>query len=120
MRNIKGEVMIAIGMLVLLFVLFNPWSLFMPGYVAMSLLVAITALFIIFAAFLWKESDGDERENFHRLFADRMAYLTGSGVLILAMVAGELAHVIDPWLIFALAAMIVAKVLALIYTKIKL
>jgi hypothetical protein len=75
--------------------------------------------FIAFATFLWKEKSGDEREEFHRLFADRIAYLIGSGVLLLGIVIGELAHALDSWLVFALAAMVLAKVFALIYGKVK-
>jgi len=46
--------------------------------------------------------------------------LSGSGVLIVAMVVEELTRMIDPWLILALATIVVAKVASLIYTKIKL
>jgi len=33
---------------------------------------------------------------------------------------GELAHALDPWLIYALAIMVIAKVVGLIYSKRKL
>jgi hypothetical protein len=49
-----------------------------------------------------------------------MAYLVGSAVLLIGIVVGELGRVLDPWLILALALMVMAKVAALIYGKIKL
>ena len=120
MKNFSGELSVSLGLLVLLLVIFNPWALFMPGYLVMSFLIAAVVLFIAFATFLWKENSGDEREQYHRLFADRIAYLAGSALLLLGIVIGELQHALDPWLIFALAAMVVAKVVGLIYSKINL
>lgn len=120
MNNIKGELAVGLGLLVLLFVIFNPWQVFMPGYVVMGLLIGAVVLFGILATFLWNEDHGDEREHFYRLFADRTAYLAGSTVLLIAIIVEELGHVLDPWLIVALAIMIVAKVGALMYGKNKL
>ncbi len=120
MNTIKGELVVGSGLLILLFIIFNPWNIFMPGYVVMSLLAGAIVLFAIFAIFLWNENSGDERERFHRLFADRIAYLVGSAVFLAAIVVEELAHALDPWLIAGLAVMILTKVAALIYGKTKL
>jgi uncharacterized membrane protein AbrB (regulator of aidB expression) len=120
MNSFKGELSVGIALLALLFVIFNPWNVFMPGYLIMGFLVGIIVLFITFATFLWKENSGDEREEFHRLFADRIAYLCGSGILLIGIISGEISHAPDPWLIVALAIMIIAKVGGLIYSKIKL
>ncbi len=120
MKNLRGEIAVAIGLLILLFVIFNPWSVFMPGYAVMGLLVGIVALFAVFAIFFWNEGRGDEHERFYRFFADRVAYLLGSGLLLVAIIIEELSHALDPWLLFALAAMIIGKVAGLIYGKNKL
>lgn len=116
----KKELLVALGLLVLLFIIFNPWNLFMPGYAVMSLLIGAIVLYIFFATFLWREHHGDEREQFHRLFADRIAYLAGSALLLIGIIVGELQHALDPWLIYALALMVVAKIAALLYGKNKL
>jgi uncharacterized membrane protein len=116
----KKELLVGLGLLVLLFVIFNPWNMFMPGYAVMGLLVGAVVLYIFFATFLWRENHGDERERFHRLFADRIAYLAGSAFLLIAIVVQELGHALDPWLIFALALMVIAKIVGLIYGKNKL
>ena len=120
MNTFKSELSIGIALIVLLFVIFNPFSLFMPGYLIMFFLIGAIVLFIAFATFLWRENEGDEREAFHRLFADRVAYLCGSGILLIGIVIEELNHSLDPWLIYALALMVIAKVGGLIYSKIKL
>jgi putative flippase GtrA len=116
----KGELAVGVGLLALLYIIFNPWRLFMPGYVIMGFLIAVVVLYVAFATFVWKENRGDERERYHRLFADRIAYLAGSAILLLGIVLGELQHTLDPWLIAALAVMVMAKVAGLIYGKNKL
>ncbi len=120
MNTFKGELSVGLGLVALLYIIFNPWNLFMPGYIIMGFLIAAVVLYTAFAVFLWKENHGDEREEFHRLFADRIAYLAGSALLLIGIVAGELQHALDPWLVFALAIMVIAKVVGLIYSKNKL
>lgn len=121
MKSFGGELAISIGLLALLFVIFNPWNIFMPGYVVMAILVAAIVLYVAFATFLWRENHGDEREAYHRLFADRIAYLVGSAILLVGIVIAELGHTPpDPWLFFALGAIVIAKVAGIIYSKIKL
>jgi peptidoglycan/LPS O-acetylase OafA/YrhL len=120
MKNIKGELSVSIILLILLFAVFNPWQIAMPGYVVMCLLLAVLLLFIGFAVFLWREGRGDERENLHRMVADRIAFLTGSALLVAGIIAEELSRALDPWIIGVLAVMILAKMIGLIYAKIKL
>ncbi len=117
MKHFSGEIAVSVVLLALLFILFNPFGVFMPGYVVMGLLLGAVVSFGVFSIFLWREGEGDERENLHRMFADRIAYLTGSGLLLAGIVVQELSHSLDPWLIYALAAMIIAKVVARIYSK---
>ncbi len=118
--TIAKELTVAVAFLILLFVLLNPWSLFMPDYVAMSILVALVVLFAFFANMLWREKGGDEREMLHRMFSDRIAFLSGSVILLIGVIAGELTQGINPWILYTLAAMVVAKAIGLIYTKINL
>jgi len=117
MKHFSGEIAVSVILLILLFILFNPFAVFMPGYLVMGLLVAAVVCFGIFSLFLWREGEGDERENLHRMFADRVAFLSGSALLLAGIVIGELSHQLDPWLIYALAIMVIAKVAALIYSK---
>ncbi len=116
----KSELSVGLGLLALLYIIFNPWNMFMPGYLVMGLLIGAVVLYITFVTFLWRENHGDEREQFHRLFADRLAYLVGSALLLLGIVIGELRHALDPWLILTLAVMVLTKIAGLIYGKNKL
>jgi uncharacterized membrane protein len=120
MENYKSELLVSLGLLVLLYIIFNPFGMFMPGYLIMGFLTAVIVFYIVFATFLWKENNGDEREEYHRLFADRIAYLAGSAILLIGIVVSELAHALDLWLIYALAIMVIAKIVGLIYSKRKL
>jgi len=120
MKEIRGELIISFILIGLLAILFNPWNTAMPDMMVMSLLLGLVSLFSIFVIFIWREKKGDEREEFHRLFADRMAFLVGSGVLIAGVIIQELSHAIDRWLIATLAFMVLAKVAGLIYSKRKL
>lgn len=116
----KGELLVGLGLLVLLFIIFNPFGFFMPGYMIMGFLIVAVVFYLTFATFLWKEKKGDERENYHRLFADRIAYFVGSGILLIGIIISELNDLKDPWLIIALGAMVIAKIAGLIYGKNKL
>lgn len=120
MKHFSGELVVGSVFLVLLFALANPWDLFMPNYIEMVILAVLAALFGMFANFIWRENGGDERDRFHGMFADRIAFLAGSGILLAAVIVGELYGQPNPWILFALAAMVIAKVTGLIYTKIKL
>ncbi|HUZ92493.1 MAG TPA: hypothetical protein VNG29_00650 [Candidatus Paceibacterota bacterium] len=119
MKNFLGEFTVAVVLLALLFVVLNPWGVFMPTYLVMTILAAMAALFGVFAIFIWRENPADERERLHNLSADQMAFLAGSGFLLLGIVVGEFARQSDPWLILALDVMIIAKIAGLMYAKIK-
>ncbi len=117
MKEIRGELIISLILIGLLFVIFNPWNIIMPDMMIISILLCLVSLFSIFTIFIWREKRGDEREEFHRLFADRLAFLAGSGVLIIGVVIQELNHTLDRWLVTALVVMILGKVIGLIYGK---
>lgn len=85
----------------------------------MMLAVSAIVLFAFFAIFIWREKDGDERENLHRALAGRFAYLTGAGVLVLGIVIQLLRHQLDYWLVWALLIMVLAKIVGIVYTRFK-
>lgn len=98
----------------------NPGHLLMPENVVSMLIVGLIVAFLTFAAFLLKEKASDEREAIHILTAGRISYLVGVGVLILGIIMQAAKHDIDPWLIIALCAMILSKLLSRIYTRLKM
>jgi hypothetical protein len=119
MKNFLAELIIALVLLALVFVLFNPSNIFMPTYVEMCILAALVVLFGVFANFIWREKSGDEREQLHRMLADRIAFLAGSGVLLLGIVVQEFSNTLSPWLLLTFAVMVITKIAGLIYAKVK-
>ena len=120
MKNNLSEVFISIVLIVLLALFLNPFSWFMPSMLVMTLLAVLLIAFFIFAAFVWREKAGDEREQTHQMLAGRVAFLVGSGVLVLGIIIQEYQHALDPWLVYTLGAMILAKVGTLLYGRKKL
>ncbi len=120
MKHFAAEIVVAGIFLALLVVVFNPWHVLMPTYLQMVMLAGLVGLFGAFANFIWGEKAGDERERLHSMFADRLAFLAGSGILLVCVVWEELQGQLNPVIIITLAAMVIAKVAGLIYTKAKL
>jgi hypothetical protein len=84
------------------------------------MLILLILSFISFSAFLWREKPADERESLHALLAGRIAYLIGVGILIAGIIVQSTKHNIDPWLIITLCAMVVTKMILIIYSKDKM
>ena len=84
---------------------------------AMTLSTLLLVLFSIFAVFVWKEHAVDEREQLHKLLAGRTAFLIGSGLLSIAILYQSLAHTFDPWLPATLGAMILTKLLGIVWAR---
>lgn len=114
-NNYFKETILSLILVVLAFLLINPFMFWMPTAFAMATVAVFAIIFFAFASLVWKESSGDEREDLHKLMAGRVAFLTGSGILVVAIIVQVFAHAIDPWLVAALTAMILAKVIALAY-----
>lgn len=103
----------ALVLVVLLSALTDPFMLAMSAPVAMLCLVAAAAAAAVFAGFVLSERGGDEREEAHRAFSGRAGYLAGLALLTLGVLwEGFTLHHVDPWLLSALAGMVLAKVVA--------
>lgn len=98
------------------FFLANPFDLWMPEMTHMFVLAVAVAVFGAFSVFVLMERAGDERENEHRHSAGRAAFLAGGAVLIVGIIIQTLAHTLDPWLVWALLAMVAAKSIARVYS----
>jgi peptidoglycan/LPS O-acetylase OafA/YrhL len=104
------EFLVALVLVVSAVLLVNPFELWMPDMMYMTVLAVVVAAFGVIAAFMVKERAGDERDESHRSFAGRAAFLVGSGILVIGIVAQTFSHTLDPWLVAALAGMVLAKV----------
>lgn len=106
--------------LVLLFVLvcfINPFGLWMTDGFHMTLLGLVTALFSVFAMFLWKDGAQDERESLHRFISARFAYVVGGVLLLIGTIFQAFTHQLDLWLPLVLAGMVFAKIVGRVYAR---
>ena len=110
MKNNIVEKIVPAALILLAILLLNPFDFWMPDMMVMGMLVGAIVLFGIFASFILREGKLDERDELHRTFAGRNAFLAGSGMLILGIVVQGYAHSVDPWLVATLFLMIVVKI----------
>ncbi len=117
MKNnfLLNEMVIATILIVLVLLFLNPFDLLMPPPILSMLNLFLIAVFGIFAAIIWKEKPRDEREGLHRMIAGRFAFLIGSGILVLGIMMQSIDNAVDPWLVYALVGMILAKIFGLLY-----
>ncbi len=114
------ETLIAIVIALIAIIFLNPGHLTMPESVVSMLTVGIIVAFFIFAGFVFREKTMDEREAAHLLRAGRFAYLSGMGVLVVAIIVQATQHEIDIWLVLSLCVMLLAKISSRIYSRIKM
>ena len=115
----KSELIISAVLLLLLVLLLNPMDFLMPTPIDMMLLVIFLLFFSLFALFMFRENPKDEREGLHRYIAARAAFLLGAAVLVIGIFLQSLSHNLDPWLVVALATMILGKMTGLLFGKMK-
>lgn len=110
-----NETIIATVLVVLLVLFLNPFDFLMPPPFLSMLVIVLIAIFGMFVSIVWKEQVRDEREVLHRMLAGRFAFLVGSSILVIGIIVQELRHVTDPWLIYALSGMLIAKIVGMLY-----
>ena len=118
-KDFLSEIVIAVVMVLLLFVLINPTNIFMTTAAEMTILVGLVLLFGLFTLFVWREKIQDERDAMLRMMADRIGFLAGSVALMAGIVIESLRHQLSDWLLIALASMIIAKIIGIVYGKIR-
>jgi uncharacterized membrane protein YobD (UPF0266 family) len=118
-QNFLIEILLAVVLIGLLIILINPFEIFMPSALLMMLAIVLALIFAIFAIFVWKEKPADEREAFHGMHAGRVAFLVGSGFIVLGIIVQTFSHQVDAWLVAALGVMVLTKLAGLIYTRMK-
>jgi NADH:ubiquinone oxidoreductase subunit 4 (subunit M) len=107
--NIK-EAIVTLCLIAIAILLLNPFHFWMPDMMVMCMLAIALILFGVFASFILREKSVDEREDAHRTFAGRNAFLAGSSILMIGIVIQGYTHSVDPWLIITLIVMILVKI----------
>ena len=89
----------------------------MPMMGEMTALLIVAVLMLVWAGFIMREKPADEREVVLTMKSGRVAYLSGLGVLLVALIVQGMAHSIDPWIAIALAVMVLAKLFTRLYLE---
>ena len=110
MQNNWKETVTTICLIVIAVLLLNPFHFWMPDMMLVGILAIALVLFGIFASFILRESIVDERDVLHRTLAGRNAFVAGSAVLMLGIIAQGYNHSVDPFLVVALIVMVVVKI----------
>ena len=118
-NNLLQEILVAVVLVVLLVLFLNPFDFWMPTTILMTMVFILVVAFALFVSFVWRENGGDERDILHRMLAGRMAYIVGTSVLVLGIILQCFQHNLDPWLVLALGAMILAKVGGRVFARLK-
>ena len=116
MKNNLAETFVACALILIALLILNPFHFWMPDMAHITMLVAFLVVFGVFATYILREKILDERDAFHRMFADRMAYLAGTSVLFVAIAYGAWIDAVDSWLVGSLVVMIIVKLGARFYS----
>ncbi len=111
------EYLSATAIITIAIIFLNPTHLTMPSSVVSMLTLGLILAFLAFSALIFREHTSDERESLHRLVSGRISYLVGVGTLIIGIIVQASLHEIDPWLVIALCAMVLSKLVSRIYSQ---
>ena len=105
------HLVVSVVFLILLLLMANPFDFWMPTSIAYLSVAAVALVGALYAGLVYKEYPRDEREEGIRGSAGRVAYLVGIVVLILGIAVPIFMNDHPSvWVIGALAAMVIAKV----------
>lgn len=114
-NNLQKQVIFTSILSLILLVFINPFDIFISVKIWMTLIFIFLILLVIFLALLWKTKPEDEREDEHIKFGSKVSFIAGAGVLTLGMVYQSLTKDFDIWLPATLLAVIVTRLIAIIY-----
>lgn len=114
-KTFLSELIVSIVLIILLTLLLNPFGFFMPTTLLMMMLAGLVVVFAVYAGFFFKENARDEREGLHKMFAGRVAFLAGTGTLVVGIIVQSFQHNLDFWLVVTLGIMVIAKIIGRIY-----
>src|SRR5690606_31922250 len=106
------ELLIGIVILGILVVLLNPTHLLMPDSINTMLVLGFIIMFLVFIGLVWREQASDERDTLHIHKSGRWSFFTGTTILVIGIVVQATNHDVDPWLLYALSGMVLAKLIS--------
>ena len=77
------------------------------------------AVFFVFAFFICHHKKNDERDDYVLFLGERFGFIAGSAILMIGLLIQAKAHEVDIWMAVAFTGMILAKIVGMIYAKLK-
>lgn len=111
-----NEITVSVLFVLLLLFFLDPLMVLMPSQALYLLMAGAVVLFVLFAGLVWRERPLDERDELHLMLAGRIGYLSGTVVLLVGVLVQSTSGHVDPWLVLALGAMIIGKLLGLFWS----
>ena len=118
-KTIIIEILVALLLVALLILFLSPIDLLMPMTTGAMSILLVAVLFMIFSALVFREKSRDERENFLKMNGGRISFLSGSVIAVIGILYQSTTHNIDPWLVYTLIGMILAKTTTRLYSSFK-
>lgn len=112
-----GELITSFLLIGLVVFILNPMNWWMPSMMFEAAVILLVIIFSVFACLVWIEKARDEREVLHKMHAGRIGFLTGLTTLVLGIVIQAGTHNIDPWLVIAVSAMLIGKIIGHLYSQ---
>jgi hypothetical protein len=106
-----SDTLLAVAVLAVLFVKADPFKWFMPDDMQMLFLCVLAAALALYAGAVFREKARDERESSNLYRASRWGYLVGLVALSALVVAQDILHRLDPWLLAILGLMVITKMI---------
>lgn len=118
-KAILLELIVAVALIGLLVLFVSPIDLLMPMTTSTMSILLVAVLFLIFSSLVFREKARDERENILKMNAGRISFLTGSVIAVVGILYQSASHNIDPWLVYTLIGMILAKTAVRLYSSLR-
>jgi hypothetical protein len=116
MKNNIAEILIPLSLVAIALLLLNPFTFWMPSMMLIVILAIGLVVLALFASFVLREKNIDERDMLHSSIAGRNAFLAGVSVLMIGIAIEGYMHHVDMWLVLALIVMIIAKIVTRFWT----
>ena len=119
MKRYTTEIITSLTLIAILILFIRPAKYLMPSTFTMMLPLLLMLAFLVFTSLFWKEKAKDERESDHIIKAGRVSFLVGTLLLTMGVIIQSFNHSVDPWLVYSLVGMVLAKIASRVYNEIK-
>jgi len=117
MKDKIKEIVSALAILIVGFLILDPMSFYYTNMQTASLVIILLIAYVAFQIFIWKAKPQDEREDQLLYRANANAYLFGTAVLVIGLVYQAFSHSVDVWLLIALLVMIISRMASCFYKE---